>query len=135
MSERGVQGVIRRLEARGFIVTKANGGRRGSNHFTLHLPAQDGDPTSAPGAPEPLFNHQEPCERAEARGRVPTRGRREKERSPTPDGQDMWLRLVAEKLKQRSYVAPSAVRPDQARRMIQLGLVQQSDLRRAGIQF
>lgn len=83
MKERGVQTVVKRLQAKGFIAIEANAGRRGANLYTIiSTPAPDAPPhgmhpaphaptpapdaphprtpcggTPAPGAPEPSLNH------------------------------------------------------------------------------
>lgn len=77
MSERGVQTIIRRLEAEGWLHIETGKGRRNCNLYTVKTPhkvhpAQDAPPhmnaetphmdaiNPAPRAPEPSYNHQEP---------------------------------------------------------------------------
>jgi hypothetical protein len=56
MGERGVQGVLKRLQERGQITISANGGKKGANLYRLNMaftPAPDAPPTPAPDAPAP----------------------------------------------------------------------------------
>ena len=53
MKERGVQSVVKRLIARGFLSIRMNAGKRGTNLYTLHLtPAPDAPPQQMRGAPD-----------------------------------------------------------------------------------
>jgi len=77
MSERGVQTIIRRLQAEGWLDIETGKGRRNCNLYTVKNPAPDAPRTAcpphmdaqtphmdainpAPYAPEPSYNHQEP---------------------------------------------------------------------------
>ena len=77
MSERGVQTIIRRLEAEGWLSVETGKGRKNCNIYTIktphHLPPAPRAPprmdaetphmdakNPAPRAPEPSYNHQEP---------------------------------------------------------------------------
>lgn len=77
MSERGVQVIIRRLEAQGWLHIETGKGRRNCNLYTVQNPAPRAPRTTctphmdaetphidvinpAPRAPEPSYNHQEP---------------------------------------------------------------------------
>ena len=79
MSERGVQTIIRRLEAQGWLDIETGKGRRNCNLYTVKNPALHAPRTTctphmdaqtphmdvknpAPHAPEPSYNHQEPSE-------------------------------------------------------------------------
>jgi hypothetical protein len=77
MSERGVQVIIRRLEAQGWLHIDTGKGRKNCNVYTVKNPAPHAPRTTctphmdaetphmdainpAPHAPEPSYNHQEP---------------------------------------------------------------------------
>ena len=77
MSERGVQTIIRRLQADGWLDIETGKGRRNCNLYTVKNPAPHAPRTTcaphmdaqtphmdaespAPHAPEPSYNHQEP---------------------------------------------------------------------------
>ena len=80
MSERGVQTIIRRLEADGWLHIETGKGRRNCNLYIIKTPAPHAPRTTctphmdaetphmdainpAPRAPEPSYNHQEPSNR------------------------------------------------------------------------
>lgn len=160
MSERGVQQVIRRLEQRGFIVTRSNAGRKGSNRFRLCLPVLQapstpapgapphpvppapGAPyprtrctlTPAPGAPKPSINHQEPCAPVGGRAREAKRRKHgNSDQAPVGD-RNAVLMLFAEKINAGRYVAPSALSAGQVREMRERGLVTEESLKRSGLE-
>jgi len=141
-SERKVRMVVRTLEERGYLRVEIGAGPKGCNVYYLSpTPAQCAPrhdvppgtarqdprhsvpPPPAQCAPEPSKNHQR-----NTRGHTRA-GARASDRGGGLE------RMLAEKIKAGGYVPPSAVRPDQGRRMLQLGLVSEADLRGAGIQF
>lgn len=158
MSDRGVRKVIRRLEDRGFIVTKANAGRKGSNRFSLRLPValagvtpEPGSPlngvppepgsaypgtrftpTPERGSPKPSLNHQEPCARGKGRAVGGKRTGQERQAPAPASGREDVLRLFAEKISQGRHVPASALTQAQIREMVRKSMVSEVALREAG---